>query len=182
MRIGAFGSTATSWGSARSRSPPGGSADRACRAARRRGTRWPSTDKAAGSGEGEGAVRRRDARWDPSRSRALNGVCNAPVPAPTEAHDTSELEIDQKEATMMDRMGGGVIYTQTNEPANEVIAIRRDEHGALDRIGSFATEGAGDAKPHLTSQGSVTLAGDGRHPPVTNAGSDDVTLVPVGAG
>jgi len=44
----------------------------------------------------------------------LNGVCNAPVPAPTEAHDTSELEIDQKEATMMDRMGGGVIYTQTN--------------------------------------------------------------------
>ena len=81
---------------------------------------------------------------------------------------------------MMDRMGGGVIYTQTNEPANEVIAFRRDEHGALDRIGSFATEGAGDAKPHLTSQGSVTLAGDGRHLLVTNAGSDDVTLFSVG--
>ena len=76
----------------------------------------------------------------------------------------------------MDRMGGGVVYTQTNEPANAVIAFRRDEHGALDRIGTFASEGAGDAKPHLTSQGSVTLTGDGRHLLVTNASSDDLSL------
>src|SRR5437016_5080668 len=77
---------------------------------------------------------------------------------------------------MMDRMGGGVVYTQTNEPANAVIAFRRDEHGALDRIGTFASGGAGDAKPHLTSQGSVTLTGDRRHLLVTNASSDDLSL------
>ena len=76
---------------------------------------------------------------------------------------------------MKDRMGG-VVYTQSNEPENAVIAYRRDEGGALDRIGNFTTGGAGDAKPHLTSQGSVTLTGDGRHLLVTNAASDDVSL------
>src|SRR6266446_3801066 len=81
---------------------------------------------------------------------------------------------------MMDRMGGGVVYTQTNEPANAVIAFRRDEHGALDPMGTFATAGAGDAKPHLTSQGSVTLTRDGRYLLVTNAASDDVSLFSLG--
>ena len=81
---------------------------------------------------------------------------------------------------MMDGMGGGVVYTQTNEPTNAVIAFRRDGHGALDRIGTFATGGAGDAKPHLTSQGSVTLTKDGRHLLVTNVASDDVSLFSLG--
>ena len=38
------------------------------------------------------------------------------------------------------------------------------------------------ATPHLTSQGSVVLTGDGRHLLVTNAASDDVTVFAVGAG
>ena len=80
----------------------------------------------------------------------------------------------------MDRMGSGVVCTQTNEPENAVIAYHRDERGGLDRIGTFPTGGAGDAKPHLTSQGSVTLTGDGRHLLVTNAASDDLSLFSLG--
>jgi 6-phosphogluconolactonase len=35
--------------------------------------------------------------------------------------------------------------------------------------------------PHLTSQGSVVLTGDGRHLLVTNAASDDVSVFSIGA-
>src|SRR5436190_5364882 len=75
--------------------------------------------------------------------------------------------------------GMGAVFVQSNEPENAAIAFRRDDTGALERIGTFATGGAGDAKPHLTSQGSVTLTRDGRHLLVTNAASDDVTIFAV---
>jgi 6-phosphogluconolactonase (cycloisomerase 2 family) len=75
----------------------------------------------------------------------------------------------------------GAVYVQTNEPENRVVAFRRGTDGALERIGDVATGGAGDAVPHLTSQGSVVSAADGRQLLVTNAASDDVTLFAVGA-
>jgi 6-phosphogluconolactonase (cycloisomerase 2 family) len=73
-------------------------------------------------------------------------------------------------------MSSGAVYVQTNEPENAVIAFRRGDDGALARLGAFATGGAGDAKPHLTSQGSVVLSSDGRHLLVSNVASDDVSV------
>jgi 6-phosphogluconolactonase len=71
------------------------------------------------------------------------------------------------------------VYVQTNEPDNRVLAFRRDPDGALVELGDYPTGGAGDATPHLTSQGSVVLTGDGRHLLVTNAASHDVSLFAV---
>jgi 6-phosphogluconolactonase len=70
---------------------------------------------------------------------------------------------------------------QTNAASNEVIAFRRTGDGSLDRIGSVATGGDDDGSPHLTSQGSVALTGDGRHLLVTNAASDDLSVFSVAA-
>ncbi len=76
-------------------------------------------------------------------------------------------------------MVGGAVYVQTNEPENHVVAFARAADGALTRLGDHATGGAGDAKPHLTSQGSVVLTADGRHLLITNAGSHDVSIFKV---
>jgi 6-phosphogluconolactonase len=73
-------------------------------------------------------------------------------------------------------MTTGNVYVQTNELENAVIAYRRDAEGGLTLLGSFATGGAGDAKPHLTSQGSVVRSSDGRHLLVSNVASDDVSV------
>jgi 6-phosphogluconolactonase len=73
------------------------------------------------------------------------------------------------------------VYVQTNAAPNEVIAFRRATDGSLDRIGSVATGGDGDGSPHLQSQGSVTLTGDGRHLLVTNAASDELSVFSVAA-
>src|ERR687894_2551973 len=75
----------------------------------------------------------------------------------------------------------GAVYVQTNAAPNEVIAFRRADDGSLDRIGSVATGGDGDGSPHLQSQGSVTLARDGKHLLVTNAASDDLSVFSVAA-
>ena len=75
--------------------------------------------------------------------------------------------------------GVGVVFVQTNEAENAVVAFRRSDDGSLERWGSYPTAGAGDREPHLTSQGSVVLTGDGRRLLVTNAGSDDVTVLAV---
>jgi 6-phosphogluconolactonase (cycloisomerase 2 family) len=79
------------------------------------------------------------------------------------------------EATM-DPATGGAVYIQTNETQNRVIAFARDSDGALAQVGAYGTGGAGDATPHLTSQGSVVMSGDGRHLLVVNAASDDVSV------
>jgi len=72
------------------------------------------------------------------------------------------------------------VYVQTNEPeGNRVLAYRRGRDGALEPQGAYATGGAGDGVPHLTSQGSVVLSGDGLSLLVTNAGSGDVSLFAV---
>ncbi len=70
----------------------------------------------------------------------------------------------------------GAVYVQTNEAENAVIAYRRGVDGVLERIGAHPTGGAGDAMPHLTSQGSVVLSGDDRYLLVSNVASDDVSV------
>jgi 6-phosphogluconolactonase (cycloisomerase 2 family) len=73
------------------------------------------------------------------------------------------------------------VYLQTNDAdANEVIAYARGADGRLERVGSYATGGKGSGKPHLASQGSVVLHDN--HLLVTNAGSDDVSLLAVSEG
>jgi 6-phosphogluconolactonase len=76
-------------------------------------------------------------------------------------------------------MSEGAVYVQTNEAENAVVAFRRATDGALSELGRYPTGGAGDGAPHLTSQGSVVLTGDGRRLLVTNAASADVTLFSV---
>src|SRR3712207_9545922 len=81
----------------------------------------------------------------------------------------------------MNGTASGAVYVQTNAAPNEVIGFHRAGDGSLDRIGSVATGGDGDGSPHLTSQGSVALTGDGRHLLVTNAASDDLSVFSVAA-
>jgi 6-phosphogluconolactonase len=88
----------------------------------------------------------------------------------------------KEEQTMRESMNGaapGGVYVQTNAAPNEVVAFRRAEDGSLDPIGSVATGGDGDGSPHLQSQGSVVLAGDGLHLLVTNAASGDLSVFTV---
>jgi 6-phosphogluconolactonase len=77
--------------------------------------------------------------------------------------------------------GTGAVYTQTNDPDhNEIIVYRRTFDGSLTPLGAHDTGGLGLGKPHLASQGSVVLSGDGRWLFVVNAGSDDVSVFAVG--
>lgn len=76
--------------------------------------------------------------------------------------------------------GNAAVYIQTNDRSgNQVIAYRRAGDGALTPLGSYDTGGLGTGKPHLASQGSVVLSGDGRWLIVVNAGSDDVSVFAV---
>jgi 6-phosphogluconolactonase len=70
----------------------------------------------------------------------------------------------------------GAVYVQTNEEENRVVAFARAADGTMRELGRYATGGAGDGRPHLTSQGSVVLSGDGRHLLVSNVGSDEVSV------
>jgi 6-phosphogluconolactonase len=82
----------------------------------------------------------------------------------------------------MQEQNHAAVYVQTNEAeSNRVLALRREADGSLSELGAYPTGGAGDGKPHLTSQGSVVLTRDGSHLLVTNAGSGDVTLFAVAA-
>jgi 6-phosphogluconolactonase len=73
------------------------------------------------------------------------------------------------------------VYIQSNEAeGNRVLAFRHDPDGTLTQRGSFSTGGAGTGAPHLPSQGSVVLTGDGRHLLVTNAGSGDLSVFATG--
>lgn len=73
------------------------------------------------------------------------------------------------------------VYLQSNEPeGNRVLAFRREPDGTLIQRGTFSTGGAGTGTPHLQSQGSVVLTGDGRHLLVTNAGSGHLSVFATG--
>jgi len=72
------------------------------------------------------------------------------------------------------------VYVQTNDAQkNEVVAYRRESDGSLSKIGSFETGGKGTGKPHLPSQSSIVLSGDGAWLLVTNGGSDTISLFAV---
>lgn len=73
----------------------------------------------------------------------------------------------------------GAVFVQTNETQNAVLVLARAADGSLERLGAYPTGGAGDGRPHLPSQGSVVLTGDGRHLLVTNVASDDVSVFAV---
>jgi 6-phosphogluconolactonase len=77
---------------------------------------------------------------------------------------------------MQEMSNGGAVFVQTNEPRNKVIAIERDADGRLGMKTEYETGGAGTDAPHLPSQGSVVLTGDGRFLLAANAGSADVTV------
>jgi 6-phosphogluconolactonase len=71
------------------------------------------------------------------------------------------------------------VYVQSNEgEGNRVFGFRRSEDGQLSGPVIVSSGGRGDDVPHLTSQGSVVLASDGRLL-VANAGSDDISLLMV---
>src|SRR5262245_30669143 len=73
------------------------------------------------------------------------------------------------------------VYLQTNEAgANRVLAFERLADGRLVPLRPVETGGRGSGTPHLPSQGSVVLAAPDRLL-VTNAGSDEITLLAVGA-
>ena len=75
------------------------------------------------------------------------------------------------------------VYVQTNDAAeNEVLAFERGADGRLAPLGRFATGGRGTGKPHLPSQSSIVLSGDGRQLLVVNAGSDELSLFAVEGG
>ncbi|HEX2698769.1 MAG TPA: beta-propeller fold lactonase family protein [Acidimicrobiales bacterium] len=80
---------------------------------------------------------------------------------------------------MSDPSTAGGVFVQTNEARNRVVAFARSDEGLLDSIEWYETGGAGDATPHLPSQGSVSLTGDGGHLLVTNVGSGDVSVFTV---
>ncbi|WP_322767080.1 lactonase family protein [Frankia sp. Cr1] len=73
---------------------------------------------------------------------------------------------------------GAAVYVQTNDVArNEAVAFRRSADGMLAPLGRFETGGRGTGTPHLPSQSSVVLSDDGRWLLITNAGSDDLSLL-----
>jgi 6-phosphogluconolactonase (cycloisomerase 2 family) len=73
------------------------------------------------------------------------------------------------------------IYVQTNDAdRNEIVAFDRAPDGAIEPIGRFDTGGQGTGVPHLASQSSVALNGDGSLLLVANAGSDSSRSSPSG--
>jgi 6-phosphogluconolactonase len=77
--------------------------------------------------------------------------------------------------------GAAAVYTQTNNPGgNQIIGFRRDGDGKLTPLGAYDTGGLGTGEPHLASQGSVVLSGDGRWLFAVNAGSDELSVFAVG--
>jgi 6-phosphogluconolactonase len=72
------------------------------------------------------------------------------------------------------------VFIQSNEPdANRVFCFKRADDGRLSEPVVVATGGRGDGVPHLTSQGSVVLTADDRWLIVTNAGSDELSVLTV---
>jgi DNA-binding beta-propeller fold protein YncE len=72
------------------------------------------------------------------------------------------------------------VFIQSNEAdGNRLFAFERAEDGQLSEPVVVPTGGRGDGVAHLTSQGSVVLTSDARRLLVTNAGSEDVSVLTV---
>jgi 6-phosphogluconolactonase len=69
------------------------------------------------------------------------------------------------------------IYVQTNDAErNEVVVFDRYADGTVMPLARFETGGRGTGVPHLASQSSLALNGDGTLLLVANAGSDQLSL------
>jgi 6-phosphogluconolactonase len=76
----------------------------------------------------------------------------------------------------------GKVFTSTNAPVgNELLVYDAERNGALRLATRIATQGIGSGGG-LGNQGAVTLAGDGRHLFVVNAGSNTVSTFRVRRG
>jgi 6-phosphogluconolactonase len=78
--------------------------------------------------------------------------------------------------------GGGVVYTQTQDPAgNEIVVYKRASNGTLTELDRVSTGGVGAAAtppfgfPIVDSQGSVELTRNGRLLFAVNAGDDTIS-------
>jgi len=70
------------------------------------------------------------------------------------------------------------VFIQSNESeANRLFSYRRDGEGRLSEPVIVPSGGRGDGVPHLTSQGSVIVTSDGSRLLITNAGSNDISVV-----
>ena len=99
--------------------------------------------------------------------------------------DQFSVSESQRRRVMSKQNGSAAaaVYVQTNDAAeNEVLAFERGADGRLAPLGRFATGGRGTGKPHLPSQSSIVLSGDGRQLLVVNAGSDELSLFAVEGG
>src|SRR2546430_1468109 len=72
------------------------------------------------------------------------------------------------------------LHSDKRPERNEIIAFRRAVDGTLTPLGVYDTGGLGLGKPHLASQGSVVLSGDGRWLFAVDAGSDELSVFAVG--
>src|SRR3954452_12863449 len=76
----------------------------------------------------------------------------------------------------------GFVYVQSNETDhNHLLAFQRAADGTLSQAGAYSTGGEGDGIVHLTSQGSVTLTGDGAYVLITNAASGNLSIFTIRA-
>jgi 6-phosphogluconolactonase len=74
------------------------------------------------------------------------------------------------------------VFVQTNDAErNEIVAFGRGADGTPTPLGSFATGGRGTGEAHLPSQGSLKVTADGRFLLVANAGSNDLSVLEIGA-
>jgi 6-phosphogluconolactonase len=74
------------------------------------------------------------------------------------------------------------VYVQTNQAAdNQIVGFKRSEDGTLAPLGRYSSGGRGTGEPHLPSQNSVVLSGDGRWLLVANTGSNELSLFAVEA-
>lgn len=77
--------------------------------------------------------------------------------------------------------GEGAVFTLSNDPAgNAVVAFHRAADGTLSAAGSVPTGGNGSGDG-LGSQGALVLSDDGGWLVAVNAGSNDVSVLSVGA-
>ncbi|QJR37902.1 lactonase family protein [Gemmatimonas groenlandica] len=94
--------------------------------------------------------------------------------------DTAPTALTPTATAAFNSSGGqsaGAVYTSTNDAvANEVIVFQRSADGRLSQRSDVPTGGTGSGASNLGSQGSVTLAENGRWLLVTNAGSNDVSV------
>lgn len=92
------------------------------------------------------------------------------------------LAAKQGKSKKHQKRGGGVVYTETQDPAgNEIVVYKRAADGTITEINRVATGGVGAAMtppfgfPIVDSQGSVELTKNGRLLFAVNAGDDTIS-------